>query len=87
MAIKTMLRQLLGHYGIMSIDMETAYLSDQAIIDDGMQPRYVDSPEAAIASAQEEIAENANAETIDVTPETPAATAPAPADDTPEPGF
>ncbi|MSS13680.1 recombinase RecT [Porcincola intestinalis] len=75
MAIKTMLRQLLGHYGIMSIDMEAGFLGDQAVIDyrDGqLTPRYVDStPEGAIASAQEEISESANTQEIDVAPEAP----------------
>lgn len=99
MAIKTMLRQLLGHYGIMSIDMEAGYLGDQAVIDyrDGqLVPKYVDNtPEGAIASAQGEIAANANAQSIDVAASGPAqpnmpqpeAPAPAPADDTPDPGF
>lgn len=94
MAIKTMLRQLLGHYGIMSIDMEAGYLGDQAVIDyrDGqLIPKYVDNtPEGAIASAQDEISANANSQAIDVAQPNmlqPAAPAPAPADETPDPGF
>ena len=95
MAIKTMLRQLLGHYGIMSIDMEAGCLSDQAVIDyrDGqLIPKYVDNtPEGAIASAQDEISANANSQAIDVAPAADQpnipAPAPAPADETPDPGF
>lgn len=95
MACKTMLRQLLGHYGIMSLDMETAYFADQSVVDyrnGSFQPRYVDStPEGAIASAQDEISANANSQAIDVAPAADQpnipAPAPAPADETPDPGF
>jgi recombination protein RecT len=72
MAMKTMLRQLISKWGIMSIDMEKAYTADQGAIDRDMNPRYVDNtPEGAIASAQEEISESANTQEIDVAPETP----------------
>lgn len=42
MAKKTLLRQLISKWGIMSVDMETAYSSDQAVIRDGV-PDYVDN--------------------------------------------
>ena len=42
MAKKTLLRQLISKWGIMSVDMETAYASDQAVIRDGV-PDYVDN--------------------------------------------
>lgn len=43
MAIKTMLRQLISKWGIMSIDMQTAYESDMAMIDEKGKPVYVDN--------------------------------------------
>lgn len=46
MAIKTLLRQLLGHYGIMSTDMQTAYEADQAVIREDGTKDYVDVIEA-----------------------------------------
>lgn len=46
MAIKTLLRQLLGHYGIMSTDMQVAYEADQAVIREDGSKDYVDVIEA-----------------------------------------
>ena len=47
MAYKTMLRQLISKWGIMSIDMQTAYASDMAAIQSDGTPVYVDNePEA-----------------------------------------
>ena len=43
MACKTMLRQLLGKYGIMSIEMQSAYESDQAVIKEDGSKDYVDT--------------------------------------------
>lgn len=43
MAYKTMLRQLLGKYGIMSIEMQSAYESDQAVIQEDGTKDYVDT--------------------------------------------
>lgn len=52
MALKTMLRQLIGKYGTMSVEMQTAYVSDQAVLDENLIPQYVDNvpdePEKAI---------------------------------------
>ena len=42
MALKTMLRQLLSKYGILSEEMQSAYESDQQVIVDGVG-KYVDS--------------------------------------------
>ena len=42
MALKTMLRQLLSKYGIMSEEMEKAYEYDQSVIVDS-SPKYVDN--------------------------------------------
>ncbi|MBO4783732.1 MAG: recombinase RecT [Lachnospiraceae bacterium] len=45
MAMKTMLRQLIGRYGTMSVEMQTAYTSDQAVLDENVVPQYVDNVE------------------------------------------
>ena len=52
MATKTVLKQLISKYGIMSIDMQgealaTAIESDQAIIGEDGRPRYADNPHHA----------------------------------------
>ena len=46
MAYKTMLRQLISKWGIMSIDMQQAYESDQAVIREDGSKEYVDIVEA-----------------------------------------
>lgn len=45
MAFKTMLRQLISKWGIMSIEFQTAVERDMAVIKDDMQPVYIDNPE------------------------------------------
>lgn len=45
MAYKTMLRQLISKWGIMSIDMQTAYESDMAYIKEDGSKEYVDNKE------------------------------------------
>ena len=45
MAFKTMLRQLISKWGIMSIEFQTAIEKDMAVINDKGQPVYVDNPE------------------------------------------
>ena len=47
MAYKTMLRQLISKWGIMSIDMQTAYESDMAYIKEDGSKEYVDNEETA----------------------------------------
>lgn len=54
MAKKTMLRQLISKWGIMSIDMQTAYESDMAVINEDGTKDYVDGID--------------NDEVIDITP-------------------
>lgn len=56
MATKTVLKQLISKYGIMSIDMQgealaTAIENDQAIIGEDGRPRYADNPQHAEAPA------------------------------------
>ncbi len=43
MAMKTMLRQLISKWGIMSIEMQQAYEGDMAVIDDSGNKNYVDN--------------------------------------------
>lgn len=63
MAYKTMLRQLISKWGVMSIDLETAYKNDMAVIDEIGNPQYVDNPSENIAQqVADEIEQNANAE-------------------------
>lgn len=45
MAKKTMLRQLISKYGVMSIDLQTAYLNDMAMIKEDGSQVYVDNQE------------------------------------------
>ena len=45
MASKTMLRQLISKWGIMSIDLQKAYTSDGAYIRPDGSPEYFDAPE------------------------------------------
>lgn len=71
MSEKTMIRQILSKWGIMSIDMERAYKSDMGVIDADGTVRYVDNQESDPAEvAQQEISENANKEELILESET-----------------
>lgn len=59
MAIKTVLKRLLSKYGILSIEMQSAITSDQAVINDST-PEYVDN------QVREELLQNANKKTIGI---------------------
>lgn len=50
MAYKTMLRQLISKWGIMSIDMQRAIESDMAVVNEDLTPTYVDNEPEMIAS-------------------------------------
>lgn len=52
MAYKTMLRQLISKWGIMSIDMITAMDSDMAVINDDGTKNYVETEDANIIEAE-----------------------------------
>jgi recombination protein RecT len=71
MAFKTMLRQLISKWGIMSIDMQTAIDSDMAVINEDGSRDYVDNYEET-----EEPAAETTAEIIEPEP-TPAPATPA----------
>lgn len=65
MAYKTMLRQLISKWGIMSVEMETAYGFDMAVIDENGTPRYVDNTHDIAEVVEEEIEQNANSVPFD----------------------
>ena len=60
MAEKTMVRQLISKWGIMSIEMQTAYEKDMAVIDENGNPAYVDNPQSTM-STQEKVHEDLKA--------------------------
>lgn len=60
MACKTMLRQLISKWGVMSIEMQKAVESDMGVIGDGGTVEYVDAPTA----------EEPESNVIDVSPQT-----------------
>ena len=70
MAFKTLIRQLISRWGIMSVEMENAYTGDMAVLDENGNPEYVDNvpdePTKAtdvFADAKEEVV----VEAVDVT--------------------
>ena len=61
MAKKTLIRQLLSKWGIMSVEMQSAYINDMAVIDGEGNAKYVDNqPESIEVQVQEDISQNAN---------------------------
>ena len=61
MAAKTILRMLISKWGVMSIELERAYVSDMGVLNESGAVRYVDNQESDPAEvAQQEISENAN---------------------------
>lgn len=61
MACKTMLRQLISKWGIMSIDMQTAIDNDMGVIREDGSVEYIDTPAEDTQTAQEQ--------TVDIPPE------------------
>ncbi len=75
MAEKTMIRQLISKWGIMSIELETAYRNDMAVIDENGNPHYVDNPSTNIAQqVADEIEVHANSVPFQEIEEKPAPT-------------
>lgn len=67
MAKKTLIRELIGKWGSMSVEMAQAYEKDMAVIEEDGTPRYIDNGVVDVdAKVTEEIAANANSE--DFTP-------------------
>ncbi|MFA6359030.1 MAG: recombinase RecT [Candidatus Omnitrophota bacterium] len=52
MAKKTTIKQLLSKFGVLSIDMQRAIESDQAVIKEDGTPEYVDNPSGEIIDAE-----------------------------------
>lgn len=62
MAEKTMIRQLISKWGIMSTEMEEAYTKDMAVLDKSGNPRYVDNEHNIAQQVADEIEQKANTE-------------------------
>lgn len=59
MAYKTMLRQLISKWGIMSVDFQTALTNDMAVLNEpGAQPQYVENNDEYIEAQIESPSEN-----------------------------
>ena len=65
MAEKTMIRQLISKWGIMSIEMEDAYTRDMAVLDENGKPVYVDNMKNAEDVLVRDIQENANTKSFE----------------------
>lgn len=52
MALKTMLRQLISRWGVMSIELQTAYEKDEAMIEQDGSPRYVETEAVPVEPAE-----------------------------------
>lgn len=66
MAYKTMLRQLISKWGIMSIEMQTAVTNDMAVISEDGTPQYVDNVEEYVEEKQQDIVEEDNGEQMSI---------------------
>lgn len=70
MAMKTMLRQLISKWGIMSIDMQTAFFADNGIIKENGEPEFVDTMEfdedGVVKTSVESVDENAQIDPTDI---------------------
>ena len=60
MAEKTVLKNLLKHYGIKSVEMNKAIISDQAVITnfDNQTMDYIDNPQSQVQDVQAEVVES-----------------------------
>lgn len=67
MAYKTMLRQLISKWGIMSIEMQTAFEGDMAVINEDGSKDYVETEEATVIDAEPgTVTETVNTETGEI---------------------
>lgn len=63
MAKKTMLRQLISKWGVMSTEFQTAYVNDQAVIRENGEADYVDNDNVVtVEDVEVEVIDNANKE-------------------------
>lgn len=68
MAFKTLLRHLISQWGVMSIEMQDAFVRDNAVIKENGEPEYVEYDEAAFAEPVQ-AAETVSPEEVQPTPE------------------
>lgn len=59
-AKKTMIRQIISKFGVMSTEMQTAYRQDMGVIDDNGNPTYVDNADNNIKVDAEEVVVDEN---------------------------
>ena len=71
MAFKTMLRQLISKWGIMSIDMQNAFEKDMAVLNDDGSYKYVDSRNDEESNSLGKTDDVINAEYTEKTEEAP----------------
>ena len=69
MAYKTMLRQLISKWGIMSIDMVSALDADMAVINEDGTKNYVDTEPDVIDVPADEVSEQSQEEPKAETPQ------------------
>lgn len=68
MAFKTLLRHLISQWGVMSIEMQDAFVRDNAVIKENGEPEYVEYDEEAFAEPAQ-TAETGSREEVQPTPE------------------
>lgn len=68
MAFKTLLRHLISQWGVMSIEMQDAFVRDNAVIKENGEPEYVEHDETAFAEPAQ-AAEAVSPEEVQPTPE------------------
>lgn len=66
MAKKTMLRQLISKWGIMSIEMQRAFEGDMAVLHEDESKEYVDNEPIDIIPAAENVSDVLEAEPVDI---------------------
>ena len=60
MGCKTIIRQMISKWGIMSVEMQKAYTADMGVIDEDGNVKYVDNDQPIEEKVADDIAENAN---------------------------
>ena len=78
MAKKTMLRELLSKWGMMTIEMQQAYINDMSVIDENGTARYVDNQQTIEERVHEDISNNANSQAFEDVIDAEVVEAPAP---------
>lgn len=68
MAFKTLIRHLISQWGVMSIEMQDAFIRDNAVIKENGEPEYVEYDEAAFAEPSQ-ATETSSSEEVQPTPE------------------